>query len=104
MRKSYIVALRKRTFNKACYFCDCINNSYISKTILPKVIPKSLKLTFIVDEPLDTKEDHTYELTLTAITNNYAVFNSVLITGIYINKSVLPEPIPATLGIKLEDI
>ena len=97
MRKSYVVALKKQTFNKACYFCESINNSYISKTILPKVIPKALKMTFLFDETLDGA----YELKLTSLTNNFAVFSSADIQGLYINKSVLPVPIPTKLGLQL---
>jgi hypothetical protein len=93
-----VVALKKQTFNKACYFCESINNSYISKTILPKVIPKALKMTFIVDEPFDGA----YELKLTSLTNNFAVFSSADISGLYINKDVLPNPVPTKMGVKID--
>ena len=93
-----MVALRKQTFNKACYFCESINNSYVSKTILPKVIPKALKMTFLFDETLDGA----YELKLTSLTNNFALFSSAEISGLYINKDVLPNPVPKVMGVKLD--
>jgi hypothetical protein len=98
IRKSYIIALKKQTWAKACYFCECINNSYIAKTVLPKPIPKALKMTLILDEDFDGA----YELKLTSLTNNFAVFSSAEISGLYINKDVLPNTVPKVMGVKLD--
>jgi len=98
IRKSYVVCLAKITFNKASYFSEVVRNSWFSKTILPKSIPKALKVTFIVDEPFDGA----HELKLTSLTQNFAVFNSADIQGLYISKEVLPNPAPLKLGVKLD--
>ncbi len=99
MRSEFIINLRKYTFNKSNYFSEEVKNLYVSRSILAKT-PKELKLFLIFDEPLDGAT----ELKLTSITQNYAVFNSAFITGLYVSKSVLPREIPLSIGIKLEEI
>jgi len=98
MRKEYTLNREKITFNKIRYACYEIVNSWFSKTILPNKFPKQLKLTLIIDEPLDGYA----ELKLTSLSENYAIYNSVDITGVYIHKESLPNPAPMKLGIKWE--
>lgn len=99
MRNSTVVRLRKYTFNKSNYFSEEVKNLYVSRSILAKP-PKELKLTLLFDEPLNGA----HELKLTSITQNYAVFNSAFITGVYVSKSILPTTIPLSIGVILGEI
>jgi len=99
MRLETEVNLTKFTYSKIRYSSEEVKNIFVSRLILPKNVPKTLKLTLIIGEPLN---DGAYEVTLTALSQNYAVFNSPHITGLYINKKVFTGEVPQTIGVKLE--
>jgi len=52
MKKSFILALFKKTPNYLVYSCPSINGMYVRKAILPKPVPKAVKVTIDVEEVL----------------------------------------------------